>query len=76
MTVQIKARDLKVGNVILDGIASRIDSVTCHDDLCEVYIILTDGNGYQDALRLPYEATVDHFEDWTEEDWTSFRDMV
>ena len=76
MSVQTKARDLEVGDVILDGIASRIDSIVKHDDLSEVYIILTDGNGYTDNIRLDYSAEVLHFDDWTEEDWHGYRYMV
>ncbi|UDL16310.1 hypothetical protein SEA_ZOOMAN_339 [Microbacterium phage Zooman] len=76
MSIKTKARDLEVGNVILDGIASRIDSIVKHDDLAEVYIILTDGNGYQDQLRLSYDAEVVHFDDWTPEDWTAYLEMT
>ncbi|URP22112.1 hypothetical protein SEA_BIG4_354 [Microbacterium phage Big4] len=75
MSIKTKARDLEVGNVILDGIASRIDSIVKHDDLEEVYIILTDGNGYQDAVRWAYAAEIVHFDDWTDEDWQSYLDL-
>lgn len=75
MSTKIKARDLKAGQVILDGIASRIDSVTYHADIDEAYVILTDGNGYGDTIRLSGEAEVIHFEDWTDEDWQAFLEL-
>lgn len=75
MSINIKARNVEVGYIILDGIASRVDSIVKHDDLEEVYIILTDGNGYTDALRLAYDADVLLYDDWTEEDWQAYLDM-
>lgn len=75
MSINIKARNVEVGYIILDGLASRVDSIVKHDDLEEVYIILTDGNGYTDALRLAYDADVLLYDDWTEEDWQAYLDM-
>lgn len=67
----VKARDLAKGDVIRDGIASRIDSIVYHADLDECYILVTDGNGYGNTLRLSGEAEVTRL-NWTEEDFEAF----
>lgn len=67
----VNARDLAKGDVIRDGIASRIDSIVYHADLDECYIIVTDGNGYGNTLRLSGEAEVARL-NWTEEDFEAF----
>lgn len=67
-----KAADLKVGDIILDGIASRVDVIVRHDDLGEVYMHVEDGNGYVNPLRLRFDADVTTF-DWTPEEWAAYR---
>lgn len=66
--------DLKVGDIILDGIASRVDAILPPDNSFGGYsLFVTDGNGYSDMLRLAEGATVTHFDEWTPEDWEAFR---
>jgi len=72
---ETKAEDLKVGDVILDGIASKILLHLVHEDWQEVYMHVLDGNGYVSVVRVRSDAIFDHFEDWTEETWQAYRDL-
>lgn len=71
--MKTKAVDLKVGDVILDGIASRVKAHIHHADLGEVYMHAEDGNGYLNVIRVSEDAELTHFADWTDEDWTAYR---
>jgi hypothetical protein len=75
MATETKALDLKVGDVILDGIASKVLVHLYHQDWHEVYMQVLDGNGYVSVVRVGGDAVFDHFDDWTEEDWTAYRDL-
>lgn len=65
--------DLKVGDIILDGIASRVDTIIPPAGIHGYTLYVTDGNGYTSQLRLSECATVTHFDEWTTGDWEAFR---
>jgi hypothetical protein len=75
MAINTRVADLKVGDIILDGIASRVDTIIPESGIHPFTLCVTDGNGYSDQIRLEGDAVVLHFEDWTEEDWQAFLDM-
>lgn len=70
--IRTRVADLKVGDVILDGIASRVDSIIPESVAHPYTLVVTDGNGYSSQLRLEGDAVVLHFADWTDEDWREF----
>ena len=73
--LQTKIADIKVGDIILDGIASRVDTIIPPDVSHGYTLCVTDGNGYSSQLRLSEEAVLTHFDDWTEEDWQAYLDL-
>lgn len=75
MSTMVKVSALKVGDVILDGIASRVDTIIPPDMTHGYTLCVTDGNGYSSQLRMDEGAEVLHFNDWTEEDWQAYLDM-
>ena len=72
-TVKTQVRDLKVGDIILDGIASRVDTIIPESGIHPFTLCVTDGNGYTSQIRIEGDAVVDHFSDWTPEDWSAYR---
>lgn len=72
MSVKTRVADLKVGDIILDGIASRVDTIIPESVAHPFTLCVTDGNGYSSQLRLEGNAEVIHFDDWTQEDWEAF----
>lgn len=75
MSIKTKVSDIKVGDIILDGIASRVDRVIEPDMSHGYTLFVTDGNGYSSMLRLDEDAVLTHFDDWTEEDWQAYLDL-
>lgn len=75
MFTQTKITDIKVGDIILDGIASRVDRIILPDTSNGYTLFVTDGNGYSSMLRLSEDAVLSHFDDWTEEDWQAYLDL-
>ena len=72
MSIMTKVSDIKVGDIILDGIASRVDRVILPDMSTGYTLFVTDGNGYSSMIRLDEDAVLTHFDDWTEEDWQRY----
>ena len=72
MSIKTRVADLKVGDIILDGIASRVDTIIPESVAHPFTLCVTDGNGYSSQLRLEADAEVVHFDDWTQEDWEAF----
>lgn len=71
-TVKTQVRDLKVGDIILDGIASRVDTIIEETVAHPFTLCVTDGNGYRSQIRIDGDATVTHFSGWTQADWEAF----
>lgn len=70
--METKAVDLKVGDIILDGIASRVDTIIPAAGIHPMTLCVTDGNGYASQIRIEEHALVLHFEEWTQEDWEAY----
>ncbi len=72
MSTMTRVADLKVGDIILDGIASRVDTIIPESVAHPFTLCVTDGNGCSSQLRLEGDAEVILFDDWTQEDWEAF----
>lgn len=63
--------DLKAGDIIIDDIACRVDSIVfCDSD--GVCMMVEDGNGYWYTLTRAFEG-FSRTLGWTEEQWTAYR---
>jgi len=72
MSIKARVADLKVGDIILDGIASRVDTIIPESVAHPFTLCVTDGNGCSSQLRLEGDAEVILFDDWTQGDWEEY----
>ncbi len=75
MAIKKPVTEVQVGDIILDGIASKVLSVLPHRTGGTVWLRLLDGNGYSDTVAWSENSTVLWYDDWTPEDWEGYLAM-
>ena len=71
MTTEIFTADAEVGDIVVDGIPSRVEKIV-YNDWQGVCLKVEDGNGYINYIRTGTTGIVTRL-DWTPEDWEAYR---
>ncbi|UVG35079.1 hypothetical protein SEA_CECE_330 [Microbacterium phage Cece] len=75
MAIKKPVSEVQVGDIILDGIASKVLTALPREIEGTVFLILLDGNGYTETVVWSENSTVLWYDDWTDEDWEGYLAM-